>query len=244
MLVRMGVVRTGNGNGQPRTQNRHVVRKQTSSESSGTDGVPEVIEGRPTERVDSRVLLTKLEAELNGRASSSSENLEVEVTTVRHRPESEPPIVTKVHKVIPSKMAAPSKLAHTMRRAGAQLTPPQGVPPKVPAKGSAPIIEPLKPTVPMETPPALLAEGSGTLEPMSGPVAIPQHMHEQTTEPAPAFQQVFDASKLIEPLRRHNERVAALDVEERPIRPREIVLGLLLGLTIVAGAWLTIVSLL
>ena len=57
------------------------------------------------------------------------------------------------------------------------------------------------------------------------------------------FEAVFDASKLIDPLRRHSERVGAVDPEPR-MRPRDVVVGLVLGLSIVAGAWLTLVSLL
>src|SRR5258706_7356303 len=102
----MGVVRTTN----QRPQNRHIVRKARVTDA--TEGMPEPIEGRPTERVDSRELLQKLERELSGRARSPSDQLEVEVTTVRERPGTNPGAK------IPMKMS-PARLAHTMRRGGA-----------------------------------------------------------------------------------------------------------------------------
>src|SRR5207302_4069073 len=69
-----------------RTQNRHVVRKPTSSEA---DAVPEPIEGRATERVDSRVLLQQLEQELNAPRAKSPSDLEA-LLEVSHEPVAKP----------------------------------------------------------------------------------------------------------------------------------------------------------
>ena len=214
----MGVVRTGQSSHQ-RSQNLHIVRK---AEPAAHDGVPEVIEGRATERVDSRMLLTQLE-----------EGFEAEATVTNRPalpPVAEPPKPT-------------SKLAHTLRRAGSPTTPAQGTPSTNIAKGSTPLIEPMRPTAPIDAP-RVTAEGSGSHDPLPGPPAVPQPVTEASTAPQPAFEAVFDASKLLEPLRRHGERVAEIAPQAPRIRPSEIALGLLLGGTIVAGAWLTIASLL
>lgn len=228
MVEGMGVVVR---NGKPRSQNRHIVRKAAAD---ANDGIPEPIEGRQTERVDSRELLAKLEQEINGPRARSPSDLEamLEVTVVA--PSSSVP-----------KAAAPARLAHTMRRPDA-VPPARPIPQPIVAKGSAPL---LPRTVVMPMPvdddvdvPVSFADGSGPLEPMSGPVPSP--VHDQTTEPAPAFEATFDASKLAGPLARHGERVASIEMTPPRLRPRDVVLGILLGLGIVGGAWLTLMALL
>lgn len=218
-------------NGPPRSQNRHVVRKPATE---ANDAIPQPIEGRQTERVDSRELLAKLEQELNSptRAKSPSDleaMLEFESADAK----------TVV------KPVSPARLAHTLRRPGAVQAPP---PPRPPISAASTVPMTAMPAMPVEDDdvPISLAEGSGPLEPLTGTMSgpIPQSINEQTTEPSPAFEAVFDATKLAGPLARHGERLASRDTKSPPLRPRDVVLGIMLGLGIVGGAWLTLMALL
>lgn len=226
ILERMGVV-VRNG---PRPQNRHVVRKPAAD---AADAIPEPIEGRQTERVDSRELLAKLEQELNAPRAKSPSDVEamLEVTVVK----------AISHESAVVKPVAPARLAHTLRRPGVVQAPP----PRPQLKTTTPMSSVSAMTDDIDIP-ISLAEGSGPLEPLSGTMSgpIPSVMHEQTTEPSPTFEAVFDATKLAGPLARHGQRMASLDGKSPPLRPRDVVLGVLLGLSIVGGAWLTLIALL
>lgn len=219
-------------NGTPRSQNRHVVRKAVASDN---DGIPEPIEGRPTERVDTSELRTLLEKH---RLPAPAESLEIEVTRVRERAPSEPP----------SNKLSTARLAHTLKRparakpGSAKAALHAAAKPVMIAKGSAANIRNSNADE-LEASTVVKAEGSGPLEPMLD-APIPEPIHEAATTPSPSFEAVFDASKLIEPLRRHGERVASLEgTEAAPLRKRDVALGVVFGLAIVSGAWLTIASL-